>query len=148
MWKALVFIALMALQSYALLIAPSSLSAVDALRLVVNDDSPVAPLLNAKESNIIKDRYIISLRDGVSWVEFMGATQVISELVQESLKENPHFTSLAESPIVTLGSGLDGFPKGLVVTLDKTRLDYARRLPQVEFVENDQIITIRPDVSL
>ncbi|KAJ3214492.1 serine protease [Dinochytrium kinnereticum] len=133
-----------ALQAEALLLPPhlAGSRAIGSFREQVLEDRPLAPILNSRLSKTIKNRYIVSLKEGTTTQEFLTATQWVTELVQESLQANPHLSALPETPISLLGGFHETFPRGLVATLDAERLHLVRKIPAVDFVENDQVVSI------
>ncbi|KAJ3100538.1 serine protease [Phlyctochytrium bullatum] len=142
--KVATFITLLAwsAQASALLLPPYFNFTVEAVKGL--GDAHIAPILNSKLSKIIQNRYIISLKKGIATENFLKATQLVTELVEQTLKAKPELGSLKGAPVSAFGSLSDVFPKGLVATLDSERLHLLRRLPFVEHIENDQIVSVGP----
>ncbi|KAJ3105754.1 serine protease [Phlyctochytrium planicorne] len=136
--KLQLFLATCITAASALLLPPALPNAhIDLLNV-----NQIAPLKNSKFSKLIPNRYIVSLKDGISTQDFFAATQLVADLVEKSLAKHPELASFKSSPISTLGTFSDLFPKALVITADEDTLEIVRRIPFVQEIENDQVVSV------
>ncbi|KAJ3412475.1 serine protease [Chytridiales sp. JEL 0842] len=118
------------LASAQLIIAP------DFAAPIAENWKPIAPLFSTPEATIIKDRFIVVLKEDVSAAQFEAHTSWVTKMISPMAKESD------EPFLSTFGtSNIPNFPKGYAVTINsKKELHRIRSSPDVKYVEPDQVV--------
>lgn len=116
----------------------SSLAQGSALNSIENSQQPIAPLMLASSDDAITDRYIVVLKQPQM---LMNDAAGLQQFTQQTVGQ------MANSFSIRTDDVFDSSIIGFVANLDALQLKQLRRDSRVEYIEQDQILSIDPVVS-
>ncbi len=119
-------------------VSTSGLAQQNEVGAIASEDQMLAPLMTASAKSAIKNQYIVVLKQPLT---MSNDQQALKQFTQQTV------SGLASQHAVKIDKVYDRSLSGFVATLSDEQLKALRADQQVDFIEQDQIISLDPVIS-